>query len=298
MKGILLAGGEGSRLYPLTRIMGKHLLPVYDKPMFNYSLCLLMLAGIREILIISTPRDLPRFKFLLRDGSHLGLSITYALQPERGGIAEAFIIGESFIDYRPVCLVLADTILAGFKLAEVFNKISVFSRGGMVFGCHVNDPGNYGVIEIDKRNMIISIEEKPTKPRSNYALPGLFVFDGKVFDYASSLKPSSRGELEITDLCKMYLGIGELSIDLLGRGYSWLETGTPDQIIESAKVIKTMEQQNNLKHFCVEETAYRLGLIDLGQLNKIARAMKPSSYSTYLLEIVEEDSSAIKKKTL
>lgn len=289
MKGIILAGGHGTRLYPITQIMCKQLLPIYDKPMIYYPLSTLMLAGIRDILIISTEYDLYRFKDHFKDGSHLGLNISYAVQDEPKGLAEAFIIGEEFIKDDSVCLVLGDNIFYGHDLPEILKKASVNKEGATVFGYYVNDPERYGVIEFDDAHNVISIEEKPDNPKSDYAVVGLYFYDNTVIKRAKSLKPSPRGELEITDLNLTYLKNGNLKVKLMGRGYAWLDTGTIDSLIDSALFIKTIEERQGLKISCLEEIAYKYGYISKEELIKIAKSLVKSGYGEYLLKIANEE---------
>jgi glucose-1-phosphate thymidylyltransferase len=291
MKGIILAGGKGTRLYPITRVITKQLLPIYDKPMIYYPLSVLMLAGIREILIISTPQDLPRFKELFGDGSNLGLKFGYAEQEEPNGIAEAFIIGEKFIGTDNVCLILGDNIFYGHGLPDIIKESSQKVEkegGGVIFGYYMNEPQRYGVVEFDKNEKVLSIEEKPQKPKSNYAVTGLYFYDNNVIDIAKSLKPSGRGELEITDVNNAYLKRNKLHVKLLGRGFAWLDTGTHDNLLEAGKYISTIESRQGLKIGCIEEIAYRMGFINKRELLKIAEKYNKNSYGEYLKKILEK----------
>ena len=290
MKGIILAGGKATRLYPVTQVITKQLLPIYDKPMIYYPLSILMLSGIREILIISTPKDLPRFQELFSNGSHLGLEFQYKEQPSPKGIAEAFIIGEEFIKNDCVCLILGDNIFYGHGLPEFLEKAvkEVESQGGaVIFGYYVRDPERYGVVEFDKSGTVLSIEEKPKNPKSNFVVTGLYFYDNNVVDIAKSLKPSERGELEITDVNKKYLKQRKLDVELLGRGFAWLDTGTHEGLLEAGEFISTIEKRQTLKIGCIEEIAYRLGYIDENQLRKLAESYNNSSYGKYLMNILE-----------
>jgi len=290
MKGIILAGGSGTRLYPITLAVCKQLLPVYDKPMVYYPLSVLMLAGIRDILIISTPQDLPRFVDILGDGSRLGLRFSYREQPRPGGLAEAFLLGEEFVGRDSVCLILGDNVFYGHGLTGMLRKAvsDVGGRGGgAIFGYYVNDPERYGIVEFDGEGKVLSIEEKPKKPRSNYAITGLYFFDNRAVDIAKRVKPSWRGELEITDVINAYLESGDLRVELMGRGFAWLDTGTHESLLEAGEFIATIEKRQGLKVACVEEIAYRLGYIDEKQLRKLAAPLRKNGYGQYLLNLVK-----------
>jgi glucose-1-phosphate thymidylyltransferase len=289
MKGIILAGGSGTRLYPITSAISKQMLPVYDKPMIYYPLSVLMLAGIREILVISTPRDLPGFRNLLGDGTALGLSFSYVEQPSPDGLAQAFILGEKFIGKDPVCMILGDNIFYGHGFGEVLLKTASISRGACVFGYYVNDPERYGVVEFDSKLKAVTIEEKPSKPRSNYAVTGLYFYDNTVVEKAKSLKPSPRGELEITDLNRIYLEEGSLEVRIMGRGMAWLDTGTYESLLQAANFIATLEQRQGLKASCVEEIAFKRGFISREMLLQLAEPVKKSQYGKYLIKIAMED---------
>ena len=291
MKGIILAGGSGTRLYPITSAISKQMLPVYDKPMIFYPLSVLMLAGIREILVISTPRDLPGFRNLLGDGSLLGLKFSYVEQPSPEGLAQAFILGEEFIGKDPVCMILGDNIFYGHGFGDTLLDTAKLKRGASVFGYYVTDPERYGVVEFDINRKVISIEEKPSRPRSNYAVTGLYFYDNSVVSKAKSLKPSARGELEITDLNRLYLNEGQLDVKLMGRGMAWLDTGTFESLLQAANFIATLEQRQGLKASCVEEIAYKRGFIDKNQLKALAKQLGKSQYGKYLLRIASEDIS-------
>ncbi|MGD2030807.1 MAG: glucose-1-phosphate thymidylyltransferase RfbA [Desulfobacterales bacterium] len=289
MKGIILAGGSGTRLFPITRVVSKQLLPVYDKPMVYYPLSVLMLAGIREILIISTPEDLPLFKKLLGDGSQLGISLYYEEQPRPEGLAQAFIIGKSFIGKDSVCLILGDNIFYGPKLTTILRRAVQNKTGGLIFGYLVKDPERYGVVNFDQNGSVIGIEEKPKKAKSNYAVPGLYVYDNQVVDIASKLNPSARGELEITDVNLEYLNRGQLHVELLGRGYAWLDTGTQKALQQAASYVEAIQERQGLKISCIEEIAYRLGYISKEQLADLAHEMMGNEYGEYLMNLIAED---------
>ena len=288
MKGIVLAGGSGTRLYPLTHAVSKQLLPVYDKPMIYYPLSVLMMAGIREILIITTPGDRPLFEALLGDGSHWGVSLSYAVQPEPGGLAQAFLIGRSFIAGAPCCLVLGDNIFYGHGLVELLVRAANRELGATVFGYWVRDPERYGVAEFDAEGRVLSLEEKPARPKSNYAVTGLYFYDGKVSDLAATLEPSKRGELEITDLNNRYLERGELNLEKLGRGVAWLDTGTHDSLMQAANFIETIEARQGLKVCCPEEVAYRHGWIGRDDLVRLGEAYRGNGYGDYLVTLGEQ----------
>lgn len=288
-KGIILAGGAGTRLYPITLAVNKQLLSVYDKPMIYYPVSVLMLAGIREILIISTPEDLPKFERLLGDGSALGLAITYAEQPRPEGLAQAFLIARDFIGTGPVCLALGDNIFYGSGLPDVLRRATEAEQGGCIFGCRVKEPERYGVVEFDASGRVLSIEEKPERPRSNYAVAGLYFFDNRVIGIAAGLKPSKRGELEIVDVISAYLAWDELKVELMGRGFAWLDTGTHESLLEASTFIETIEKRQGLKIACIEEVAYRMGFITLDQVRVLADPFRKNGYGKYLLRIVEEE---------
>jgi glucose-1-phosphate thymidylyltransferase len=288
MKGIILAGGSGTRLYPLTRVISKQLIPVYDKPMIYYPLSVLMLAGIRDILIISTPHDLPRFSELFGNGRELGLRISYAEQPRPEGLAQAFVIGRDFIGTESVCLVLGDNIFFGHGFAEIVQRCSRLRQGGTIFGYLVRDPERYGVVEFDANQQVIGIEEKPKHPKSRYAVPGLYFYDNEVVDIAASIKPSPRGELEITDINKHYLKRGRLTVELLGRGFCWLDTGTHESLQQASSYVQAVQERQGLKIACLEEIAYRLGYIDREVVERLARSMKKNQYGAYLMDMLKD----------
>jgi glucose-1-phosphate thymidylyltransferase len=291
MKGIILAGGSGSRLFPITRGVSKQLLPVYDKPMIYYPLAVLMLAGIREILVISTPEDLPIFKRILKDGTQIGLSFSFKEQPRPEGLAQAFIIGEEFIGNDTVALILGDNIFYGPSLSKILQNAVKLKHGGIIFGYLVKDPERYGVVDFDSDGNVIGIEEKPKKPKSNYAVPGLYFYDNQVIEIAKSLIPSARGELEITDINLTYLRQKKLKVELLGRGYAWLDTGTHEALQQAASYVQAIQERQGLKIACVEELAYRMGYITKDQLANLAQDMMQNDYGQYLLEIANDDES-------
>ncbi|MDD5673317.1 MAG: glucose-1-phosphate thymidylyltransferase RfbA [Chitinivibrionales bacterium] len=290
MKGIILAGGSGTRLYPVTRAVSKQLLPVYDKPMIYYPLSILMLAGIREILIITTPQDAAAFKELLGDGSQWGLNLSYAPQPRPEGLAQAFIIGKKFIGSSPVALILGDNIFWGHDIVRALRQAKTRKKGATVFGYWVNDPERYGVVELDKKNKPVGIEEKPANPKSNYAVTGLYFYDAAVVGYAESLKPSPRGELEITDLNRVYLAKKLLDVKLLGRGVAWLDTGTYESMLTAAEFVETIQSRQGLKVSCPEEIAFRLGYISAKDVLRLAEPLKKNTYGTYLQQLVKDKS--------
>ncbi|MEN8156687.1 MAG: glucose-1-phosphate thymidylyltransferase RfbA [Bacteroidota bacterium] len=288
MKGIILAGGSGTRLYPITRSISKQIIPVYDKPMIYYPLSVLMLAGIREILIISTPEDIHLYETLLEDGSHLGLSLSYAIQPSPDGLAQAFLIGEEFIGSDPVCMILGDNLFYGHGFGHTLREAASIRDGAVVFGYFVTDPERYGVVEFDQSGRAISLEEKPKKPRSKYAVTGLYFYGNDVIEKAKSLKPSARGELEITDLNRLYMEEQRLKVQIMGRGMAWLDTGTHESLLQASNYIHTVEKRQGLKISCIEEIAYKMDFIDKKQLLILARQLKKSAYGQYLFSIAEE----------
>ena len=287
MKGIILAGGSGTRLYPLTRVLSKQLLPVYDKPLIYYPLSVLMLAGIRDILIISTPQDLPRFQALFGDGAGLGLNFSYLEQPQPEGLAQAFLLGADFIGREPVCLVLGDNIFYGHTFGRILQHCSHLTEGGIIFGYLVNDPERYGVVEFDANNRVIGIEEKPARPKSRYAVPGLYFYDSNVVQVARAIRPSARGELEITDVNRHYLQQGRLSVELLGRGFCWMDTGTHESLQHAASYIEAVQERQGLKVACIEEIAYRMGYIDALQVERLAAPMLKNQYGRYLMDMLD-----------
>lgn len=288
MKGIILAGGAGTRLHPITRSISKQIIPVYDKPMIYYPLSVLMLAGIREILIISTPEDLHLYQTLLDDGNQLGISLSYNIQPSPDGLAQAFLIGEEFIGNDPVCLILGDNIFYGHGFGKTLRQASALEQGAMVFGYYVTDPERYGVVDFDKDGNVLSLEEKPSEPKSNYAVTGLYFYGNDVLAKAKTLKPSWRGELEITDLNKLYLEENRLKVRIMGRGMAWLDTGTQESLLQAANYMHTIEQRQGLKISCIEEIAFKMGFIDKMQLLALANQMRNSAYGQYLMNIASE----------
>lgn len=289
-KGIILAGGAGTRLHPITKVVSKQLLPVYDKPMIYYPLSVLMLAGIRDILIISTPQDLPKFQELLEDGNQWGVRFSFIEQPRPEGLAQAFILGKNFIGNDRVCLILGDNLFFGHGFRKILHRATLLEKGGLIFGYWVRDPERYGVVEFEDGGRVLSIEEKPKKPKSSYAVSGLYFYDNQVVGIASDLKPSPRGELEISDLNNVYLARGELQLELLGRGFAWLDTGTPESLLEACTFIETIERRQGLKIGCVEEIAYRMGYIDADALRSLAELLKKNQYGLYLLNLLDNPS--------
>ena len=289
MKGIILAGGRGTRLFPLTTALSKQILPVYNKPMVYYPLSMLMLAGIREILVISTPEALPAFRVLLGDGSHWGLCFDYVEQPEPRGLADAFLVRPEFLDNQPVCLILGDNIFFGTSLSDKLLTASTLTEGALIFAYPVRDPERYGVVEFDKERRALSIEEKPQKPRSHYAVPGLYFYDHNVHTYASSLKPSARGELEITDLNRVYLEKSQLRVEVMGRGIAWLDAGTHESLLQAANFVQTVEERQGMMIASPEEIAYRMGFIDQQQLRILGTELQSNEYGKYLLRLLDED---------
>jgi glucose-1-phosphate thymidylyltransferase len=289
MKGIILAGGSGTRLFPITKSISKQLLPVYDKPMIYYPLSTLMLSGIKEILIISNPEYIELYKQLLNDGSHLGLRIEYKIQEKPRGLADAFVVGEEFIGNDKVCLILGDNIFHGQGFTQMLKRASSLEEGAVIFGYYVKDPRSYGVVEFDEQNNVVSLEEKPEKPKSNYAIPGLYYYDNSVIEKAKNLKPSTRGELEITDLNREYLKESKLKVELFGRGFAWLDTGTHQSLLEAANYVETIQKRQGFYISCVEEIAYRMGYINREQLIELGKEMEKIEYGKYLLEIANEE---------
>jgi glucose-1-phosphate thymidylyltransferase len=289
MKGIILSGGKGTRLYPLTIGVSKQLLPVYDKPMVYYPLSMLMLAGIRDVLVISSPEALPAFRSLLRDGSHLGMQFSYAEQAEPRGLADAFLVGREFIAGEPVCLILGDNIFFGHGLPAQLRSSAQLEKGALIFAYPVRDPERYGVVEFDTNGLALSIEEKPSMPRSHYAVPGMYFYDSQVCDLAANLKPSPRGEIEITDLNMIYLSRSQLRVEVLGRGVAWLDAGTHEALLQASNFVQTVQDRQGMMISCPEEIAYRLGFIDAEELHRQARLMETNQYGRYLLQILEDD---------
>ncbi|MFO7706805.1 MAG: glucose-1-phosphate thymidylyltransferase RfbA [Desulfobacterales bacterium] len=287
VRGIILAGGSGTRLYPITQVVSKQLLPVYDKPMVYYPLSILMMCGIRNILVISTPEELPRFEALLGDGSRVGLKLSYAAQPKPEGLAQAFVIGREFIGSHRCCLILGDNLFFGHSLPDILQRAVQFEKGGVIFGYYVRDPQRYGVVEFDGSGNVLGVEEKPAKPKSNFAIPGLYFFDQEVAAIASGLKPSARGELEITDVIETYLKRGQLKVELLGRGFAWLDTGTHESFLEANLFVETIQKRQGLKIACIEEIAWRMGYIQTAQLHQLAQPYLKNEYGQYLMEITQ-----------
>jgi glucose-1-phosphate thymidylyltransferase len=288
VKGIILAGGSGTRLYPSTHVVSKQLLPIYDKPMIYYPLSILMIAGIRDILIISTPEDRFKFEALFKDGSHIGLNISYAVQPKPEGLAQAFILGKKFIGDETSCLILGDNLFFGHSLPEILNRAVEIEKGGMVFGYWVKEPQRYGVVDFDDAGKVLSVEEKPSQPKSNYAVPGLYFFDHDVVNIVDRLKPSARGELEITDVITAYLSRGDLKVELLGRGFAWLDTGTHETFLEASLFVETIQKRQGLKIACIEEIAWRMKYIDRDQVIRLAEPYLKNEYGQYLIQIISE----------
>lgn len=289
MKGIILAGGTGSRLFPATLVISKQLLPVYDKPMIYYPLSTLMLAGIRDILIISTPDHTPLFRQLLGDGQQWGLSLSYAVQEQPAGLAQAFLIGRAFVGHDPVALILGDNIFYGHALSQTLQRVACRQEGATVFGYWVKDPERYGVVELDPHGNAIGLEEKPTQPRSHYAVTGLYFYDNRVLDIAADLRPSARGELEITDVNKVYLALHALCVELWGRGMAWLDMGTQESLLQAANFIEAIESRQGLKIACIEEVAYRMGYIDAARVERLAQPLRQTSYGQYLLDLLRQE---------